>query len=155
MRSERTLERAIRDSSERLAQVIDAVPTMICATDSRGRILFANAYLARFLGTDPAAAQRRSMRELFGDDHGARSEQLDKAVLESGEPIGNVEWEMTDQAGSRHWFLVAKSPLRDAFDRVTGVVTTALDITDRKATETHLHYIAHHDALTGLANRTA
>lgn len=154
VRSERTLERAIRDSSERLAQVIDAVPTMICATDARGRILFANAYLARFLGTDPAAAQRRTMRELFGDDHGARSEQLDKAVLESGEPIGSVEWEMTDQAGSRHWFLVAKSPLRDAFDRVTGVVTTALDITDRKATETHLHYIAHHDALTGLANRT-
>ncbi len=34
-------------------------------------------------------------------------------------------------------------------------MTTALDITDRKATETHLHYIAHHDSLTGLANRTA
>ncbi len=54
---------------------------------------------------------------MLGEEHGARSEQLDRAVLETGEPIGNIEWEMADQTGARHWLLVAKSPLRDAFDR--------------------------------------
>ncbi|BBE72492.1 EAL domain-containing response regulator [Oharaeibacter diazotrophicus] len=155
VRSEKTLERAIRDSSERLAQVIDAVPTLICATDVKGRILFANAYLARFLGLDPASMVRRPMREVLGEETGSAAEALDAAVIEKGEAIGNIEWELSDPSGGRHWFVVAKTPLRDAFDRTIGVVTTALDITDRKATETHLHYIAHNDALTGLPNRTA
>jgi diguanylate cyclase (GGDEF)-like protein/PAS domain S-box-containing protein len=155
VRSEKTLERAVRDSSERLAQVIDTVPAMICATDAKGRILFANAYLARFLGTDPAAMSRRTQVEVFGEAIGRRSQALDAAVLEKGDAIANIEWEIADAGGGRHWLLLTKSPLRDALDRTVGVVTTALDITDRKAAETHLHHIAHHDGLTGLPNRTA
>ena len=45
-RSQRSLQQAVRDSSERLAQVIDAVPAMISATDQQGRFLFMNAYHA-------------------------------------------------------------------------------------------------------------
>jgi len=41
--SQQTLWNAVRDSSERLAQVIDAVPAGISATDENGRFLFINA----------------------------------------------------------------------------------------------------------------
>jgi diguanylate cyclase (GGDEF)-like protein len=34
-----------------------------------------------------------------------------------------------------------------------GTVLTYSDITDRKVAEAHIHHLAHHDALTGLANR--
>jgi PAS domain S-box-containing protein len=48
--SERSREAALRDSSERLAQVIDTVPAMICATDKQGCILFINACQAALGG---------------------------------------------------------------------------------------------------------
>ena len=50
-RSERSLVQAIRHSSERLAQVIDCVPTPISATDQEGRFLFANVCHARLFGS--------------------------------------------------------------------------------------------------------
>lgn len=155
VRSERTLERAIRDSGERLAQVVDTVPAMVSATDAKGRILFANAFLARFVGCDPASLARRDLEEAFGEERGRREKALNRLVIEKGEAIGGLEEELVDPNGVRCWFLATKTPLRDPFDRVIGVVTSALDITDRKATEIHLHTIAHTDALTGLANRTA
>src|SRR6478736_1949275 len=52
--SERSREEALRDSSERLAQVIDTVPAMISAADRDGKILFTNAYQTSLLGLDPA-----------------------------------------------------------------------------------------------------
>ena len=36
---------------------------------------------------------------------------------------------------------------------MVGVLTSSLDITDRKRAENHLFYMAHHDVLTNLANR--
>jgi CheY-like chemotaxis protein len=47
-RSQLSLLQAVRHSSERLAQVIDAVPAMISATDQHGRYLFMNAYQAHY-----------------------------------------------------------------------------------------------------------
>ena len=154
-RSERTLERAIRDSGERLAQVVDTVPAMVSATDHKGRILFANAFMAHFVGCDPAALARRDLEEVFGEERGRREKALNRLVIEKGEAIAGLEEEMVDPSGVRYWFLATKTPLRDPLDRIVGVVTSALDITDRKATELHLHTIAHTDSLTGLANRTA
>jgi diguanylate cyclase (GGDEF)-like protein len=43
--------------------------------------------------------------------------------------------------------------LRDCSNAVVGVLTSSLDITDRKRAENHLFYMAHHDVLTSLANR--
>lgn len=43
-------ERELRDSSQRLAQVIDTLPIMITATAPDGRILFANECQIAFLG---------------------------------------------------------------------------------------------------------
>jgi diguanylate cyclase (GGDEF)-like protein len=51
-------------------------------------------------------------------------------------------------------FLTTKSPLRDRAGKVINVLTTSLNITERKQAEEHLHHLAHHDPLTGLPNRT-
>ena len=51
--SERSREEALRDSSERLAQVIDTVPAMVSATDRDGNFIFVNAYQASLTRVDP------------------------------------------------------------------------------------------------------
>ena len=151
--SERSREEALRDSSERLAQVIDTVPAMISATDSQGRVLFMNAYLASLAGIGPTEAVGFDMRPVFGEDHAARSKALDRKVISTQAALPSFEEDIVDCNGTKRVFLTTKTPLRDCSNAVIGVLTSSLDITDRKRAENHLFYMAHHDVLTNLANR--
>ena len=45
------------------------------------------------------------------------------------------------------------TPFKDELDNVTHFVATGKDITQHMETQQRLHHLAHHDALTGLANR--
>ena len=57
-------------------------------------------------------------------------------------------------SGKKRWVLqrgVAKYDLAGKANRIVGTIQ---DITERKIAEEELYYLAHHDALTGLANRT-
>ena len=45
------------------------------------------------------------------------------------------------------------TPLKDEHDNVTHFVSTAKDITQQMEAQKRLHYLTHHDPLTGLANR--
>ncbi|MDB5650233.1 MAG: hypothetical protein JWL62_1753 [Hyphomicrobiales bacterium] len=152
--SERSRERALRDSSERLAQVIDTLPVMISAAGYEGEVLFVNAFQTAFAGIDPATLIGQPVASLFGEEHGARSHALDRMVFETGKALPSYEEDLTDTGGAKHVFLTTKSPLKDAGNVVAGVLTSSLDITARKRTEAHLRHLAHHDPLTDLPNRT-
>ena len=152
--SERSREALLRDSRQRLAEVIDTVPALISAHDREGACVFLNAHMSAFAGIDPARAIGRPAAELVGAERAQRSLALDQLVFRSGRALPSYEEEVSDADGARHAFVVTKSPLSDADGRVIAVLTTALDITDRKKAESHLVHLAHHDALTGLANRT-
>ena len=151
--SERSREEALRDSSERLAQVIDTVPAIIRATDREGRILFINAYQAALFGIGPNEAIGLDMPPVLGKDHVRRSKTLDRKVIETQAALPSFEEEIVDFSGTKRVFLTTKTPLRDCSNAVVGVLTSSLDITDRKRAEDHLFYMAHHDTLTALPNR--
>lgn len=151
--SERTREMAMRDSRERLAQVIDSIPAVVRCADLEGNILFVNAYQARLLAKSATEVVGAPVSQFLGDESGARSNALDRMVWETGKPATSYEEDVTDGAGSKHVFLSSKTPLLDAAGAICGVLTTSIDISERKQAEVYLHHMAHHDALTGLPNR--
>jgi diguanylate cyclase (GGDEF)-like protein/PAS domain S-box-containing protein len=68
--------------------------------------------------------------------------------------VRGAEIELYRKDRSRFWVMVN---LRAVHDRTGQIVTfegTAEDITNRKAAEAQVNYLAYHDALTGLPNRT-
>ncbi|MDE2364902.1 MAG: EAL domain-containing protein [Hyphomicrobiales bacterium] len=152
--SERSRERAIRDSIERLAQVIDTLPVLINAVDREGRTLFVNEFETDFFGVDPAAVVGKPLAELTGPTNADRNRALDQLVFTTGKALPAFEEDLVSAAGRRRSFLTTKTPLRDHAGAVSGVLTSSLDITAHKRTEEHLRYLAHHDPLTSLPNRT-
>lgn len=84
---------------------------------------------------------------LHADGHGYR--EASAARL----PFAHVEFQASDDSGALRWLSLSGEPLFDADRRFLGYYGTGRDITARKAAEARIHFQAHHDALTGLANR--
>ncbi len=152
--SERTRELAMRDSRERLAQVIDSIPAIVRCTDLEGKVLFVNAFQASMIGRDANDVVGSPVTQFIGDEQGARSNALDRMVWETGRSVPSFEEDIADGIGARRVFLSSKTPLMNVGGGVCGILTTSIDITDRKQAENYLSHMAHHDSLTGLPNRT-
>lgn len=162
--SERSREKLLRDSRESLVQVIDTVPAFISATDRDGRYVFVNAMHALLAGASPTVLIGQSMGQVFGTTYENRSRSLDQLVFRTGNALPGFEEEVVDQSGARRILLTTKAPLSSGQGLNSGqgpngqsliacVLTTSLDITDRKHAERHLLHMANHDSLTGLPNR--
>ena len=151
--SERSREEVLRDSRDSLVQVIDTVPAFISATDRDGRYIFVNAMHARLSGISPTALIGQNTSAVFGAAYERSSRSLDQLVFRTGNALPGFEEEVVDLVGIRRVLLTTKSPLGSGSAPITGVLTTSLDITDRKRAEQHLLHMANHDSLTGLPNR--
>ena len=76
-------------------------------------------------------------------------------TLATGESEDDMVVGVTDGSGKRQW-LSLSSRLLSGAGRVDipMVVCSFTDVTDRKAAEAQLHWLAYHDSLTGLGNRS-
>ncbi len=152
--AERLRDEALRDSRERLLQVIDTVQVMISAVDRAGKCVFVNAYQAALFGKEASDMTGVSIyRAMHAPDSIEKARMLDQRVFETGEPLAPYEEELVDHEGNTRVFLTRKVPLKDMAGEVFNVLSTSLDITENKRAEAHLYHIAHHDGLTDLPNR--
>lgn len=137
--TDRLREQAQRESREQLLQVIDTVPAMISATDNSGRYVFVNRYLAAFFGINPDDALGQAPASVFGDAYGVGSADLEKWIFESGENVAPYEERVVHRSGAERVLLTTKSTIKEQnSSEVVIVVTTSLDITDRKLVEEEL-----------------
>jgi diguanylate cyclase (GGDEF)-like protein/PAS domain S-box-containing protein len=142
-----------------LAAVYDAMACGVVVRNATGAVVFANAAAKRIFGRPPEELEGGGSP---GDDRRIREdgttmpddEVPNVAAQARGAPIRNVMMGMVRSDGYVRWLLVDAVPIKDAFGRVSEVVSSFTDVTDRKKAEHELERQALHDTLTGLPNRS-
>ena len=122
-----------------LRTLIDSLPDRVYAMDVQGRKTLSNI-------ADWQASGGKSMEDVIGKtdldiyppELAEKYWATDKAVIDTGTPVLNREEPGLDSQGKPVWVLSSKVPLRDGKGRVTGLVGTGRDITDRKRVEEEL-----------------
>ncbi|MGE5491518.1 MAG: putative bifunctional diguanylate cyclase/phosphodiesterase [Actinomycetota bacterium] len=144
----------LREQKELLQSIIEHAPVRVFWKDRECRYLGCNTLFAKdaglerpedLIGKTDFDATWREQAELYRAD--------DRAVMESAEPKLDYEEPQTTAGGRPAWLQTSKVPLTDEDGRVIGVLGVYMDITERKAADVRLDYLAHHDILTGLHNR--
>ena len=133
------VEEVLKEERNLLRTLIDNVPDRIYAMDTQGRKTLSNI-------ADWMASGGKAMEDVIGKtdfdtyppELAEEFWQLDKAVLDSGQPVINHEEPGLDAEGNRVSILTTKVPLRDSEGKVIGLVGVGRDITERKQAEEKL-----------------
>ncbi|MGH6948964.1 MAG: ATP-binding protein [Kiloniellales bacterium] len=125
----------LAENQRLLDSVINAAPAMINAKDRQSRYVLMNSYQARLYGVTPEEGRGKTAAELLGGTYGEYTLNLDRAVIESKEPISLFEEEYADAYGMKHTWLTTKVPLLGPDGQAHYVVNVSLDISSRKAAE--------------------
>jgi diguanylate cyclase (GGDEF)-like protein/PAS domain S-box-containing protein len=124
----------------------------ILITDRENRIVTVNPALIRYTGYDYDELIGKNPRVL-ASGHASRDtyREMWASLKESGYWQGEL-WDR-NKNGDVYPKWTAISVIRNAHNEVTHYIASYTDITERKAAEERIEFIAHHDVLTGLFNR--
>ena len=147
-------ERKLEETKTFLDSIVDNIPVAVLVKDAKTRkFVLANKAYAAIVGSQPANLPGKTVFDFFPPEEAARMERFDLESVEDrvGAKILDVEIERPDH-GSRI-FNTKRIVVRDRDGAARYIVVVIDDITDRRKSEQQIVFMAHHDALTGLANR--
>lgn len=143
------VQQALWNSTEHLRRVMTHTPLSIFSQDDSLRYTWA---LNTFCGLSSEEMLGKTDAELFGDEAVAELVGLKLAAMQER---AIQRGEITIQrAGRPYCYDLTIEPILDSQGTPSDVACTALDITVLHSVEVHAAFIAQHDMLTGLPNRS-
>lgn len=151
--NDRERRQKAEDQLRKLSTAIEQSTSSIIITDIHGVTEYVNPQFYQTTGYTP--------EEVIGHKFNLRG--TDKKILPSHDDLfrtirnGHVwQGELLNKKknGDLRWDLVSVSPVRNREGKIAHFICIQHDITERKALEKRLDYMAYHDELTGLPNRT-
>ncbi|HEX5328753.1 sensor domain-containing protein [Sulfuricurvum sp.] len=142
----------LRKTQAKLAAVISTIPDMIWVKDANGVYLMCNPALEHFFGVPAEEIIGKTDFDFMSQEQADVCRQNDIKAIETGTISINEEEVIFASSGQCLTIETRKIPVLNN-DEFMGVLGIGRDISERKAIDTKIEYLAHHDALTGLPNR--
>ncbi|MES2538324.1 MAG: EAL domain-containing protein [Pseudomonadota bacterium] len=134
------------------AKVFEASSEGIVVMNTTGKILTVNPSFCRSTSFEKHVLVGTDARLLLSDrNDGDLFETLRYNASTKGSWQGEVWVKRKHNEVYPVWLVM--NAVRDAHGEITHYIASSLDISERKASEKQIQYLAHHDALTGLPNR--
>lgn len=126
-------EQAVAAQRALLQSLVDAVPLRISLKDAEGRYILVNKPLADAVGMKAEAFVGKSVQDIYGGENGRDYQEQIESVLNDGDAVLEVE----KQSYSRPDKTLLRSviPVRNDAGELQYIVTTALDVTERRRAE--------------------
>ena len=149
-----TAEVERREQVQLLSLVADETSNSVVITDANGVIEYVNAGFVRMTGYSfDEVRGRRPGVVLQGPETSGETRDELREKIRRQHPCYHEILNYT-KAGDPYWISLFINPVKDVDGRVSRFISIQTNVTERKQTEERLAFIARHDALTGLANRT-
>ncbi len=153
------MKRRVEITGSLARSVLDSLDEGVVLFGARGEIVDCNDSALRIFGLrarDVIGRDFQSLGLTFYFDDGTRvtaENGPERQTLASGDPARDVllRWDADD--GEQRWLLVNYTPLAET-DGPGVVVASVTDITERRRAEQQVAFLAYHDPLTELPNRT-
>ncbi len=151
-------EEALYEEKERARVTLSSIGDAILVTDATGCVTYLNPVAENLTGWRHAEAKGHRLSEVFDLIDGTSREPalnpLWQAIAES--QVINLEANrvLRHRDGGEHGIEDSAAPIQDRHGGISGGVIVFREISQSRTVTQRMAYLARHDALTGLANRT-
>jgi diguanylate cyclase (GGDEF)-like protein/PAS domain S-box-containing protein len=146
-----TAQKSVAQSEQELRGILDNMLDTYYRTNAAGRVVRASASAEKLLGYTPEELAGMKLGDFYATP-GDRDRFLATLVANGG-VVRHYEAPLKRRDGSIVWVSTNARVVIGADGKPDGVEGTTRDITEFKRAQEHIHFMAHHDALTELPNR--
>ena len=149
-------EQELDQTKKYLDSIIENIPISIVVKDAKTRkFILTNRAFEKMLGLPRAELIGKTASDIYGVEESKLIELSDNESIAGVDKVYLNDYEVeTPQLGART-FATKRIVIRDSKGDARYLIVVIEDITEKKKSEERIAFMAHHDVLTGLANRVA
>ena len=147
-------EEELSETKQFLQSIIQNIPIAVVVKDAKtGKILLVNRAFETMLNVAQEKLVGRTVFDIYRSDYAELITKADDATLATGSGVEYQEYNIETPARGARVHATSRIVIRDSQGDAKYLVVVIDDVTEQRKSEQRIAFMAHHDALTGLANR--
>jgi diguanylate cyclase (GGDEF)-like protein/PAS domain S-box-containing protein len=153
---QRRAEQELDKTKRFLDSIIDNIPLAVVVKDAKTRkFMLVNRAFEKMLDLSRDALLGQTVFDIYQNGAAEFVDNGDSETLRGDDGANYSEYEVESPTQGNRVHATKRIVIRDNQGDAKYLIAVIEDITDQKTTEQRIAFMAHHDALTGLANRAA
>ena len=153
---QRHAEQELDETRRFLVSIIENIPVSVVVKDARTRkYLLVNRAFETMLGIPRSEMLDRTSFDIHRPKDAKSIDDADTESLHDSDHVNYKEIEVNTPMRGPRMQSTRRMVIKDSRGEAKCIIAVIEDVTERKKAEQRIAFLAHHDALTGLANRAA